>query len=60
MCFFKVNINRSNKDLLLQYLSTLKTVHIKSRPKTSQKLEKEDFIENIKRLRSGLETIQKS
>lgn len=59
MCFFKVNINRSNKDLLLQYLSTLKTVHIKSRPKTSQKLEKEDFIENIKRLRSGLEELFK-
>jgi vacuolar-type H+-ATPase subunit I/STV1 len=61
MVLFKVNINQNYKDILLQHLSHLRLVHIKSKPELSEELEKDDIkIEKINNLSQSLESLFKN
>ena len=61
MVLFRVSVNQNYKDILLQHLSQLHLVHIKT--KTEQKViaEKDDeLLERIKDLSQNLEALFKS
>jgi vacuolar-type H+-ATPase subunit I/STV1 len=61
MELFKVNINHNYKDLLLQHLSQLNLVHIKSKPEISDIIEKDKVMfDRIKKLSQNLETLFKN
>ncbi|NVM18008.1 MAG: hypothetical protein HWN80_09845 [Candidatus Lokiarchaeota archaeon] len=61
MVLFRVNINQNYRDILLQYLSQLSLVHIKTRPEESAKFEKNDALfERINKLSQSLESLFKS
>lgn len=61
MELFKVNINRNYKDLLLQHLSQLNLVHIKTKPEISDIIEKDKVLfDRIKKLSQNLETLFKN
>jgi len=60
MLLFKVNINHNYKDLLLQHLSQLNLVHIKTKPEIRDIIEKDKVLfERIKKLSQNLETLFK-
>jgi predicted transcriptional regulator len=51
MVLFNVNINHNYKDLLLQHLSQLNIVHIKTKPEISDIIEKDKvLLDRIKKL----------
>jgi len=61
MELFKVNINHNYKDLLLQHLSQLNLVHIKTKPEISDIIEKDKVLfDRIKKLSQNLETLFKN
>ena len=61
MVLFKVNINHNYKDLLLQHLSQLNLVHIKTKPEISDIIEKDKvLLERIKKLSQNLEYLLKN
>ena len=61
MVLFKVNINRNYKDLLLQHLSQLNLVHIKTKPEISDIIEKDKvLLDRIKKLSQNLEFLFKN
>jgi len=61
MVLFKVNINENYKDILLQHLSQLKIVHIKTKPEISEKFElDDDLYKRIKNLSQSLDSLFKS
>jgi vacuolar-type H+-ATPase subunit I/STV1 len=61
MELFKVNINYNYKDLLLQHLSQLNLVHIKTKPEISDIIEKDKVLfDRIKKLSQNLETLFKN
>jgi len=61
MELFKVNINHNYKDLLLQHLSQLNLVHIKTKPEISDIIEKNKVLfDRIKKLSQNLETLFKN
>ena len=60
MVLFKVRLNRNYKDILLQHLSQLKLVHIKSKSEKSSNYEMDkDVFDRIKSLSQSLETLFK-
>ncbi|MBA7499782.1 hypothetical protein ES703_47787 [subsurface metagenome] len=61
MELFKVNINHNYKDLLLQHLSQLNLVHIKTKPEISDIIKKDKVLfDRIKKLSQNLETLFKN
>ncbi len=61
MELFKVNINQNYKDLLLQHISQLNLVHIKTKPEISDIIEKDKVLfDRIKKLSQNLETLFKN
>ena len=61
MILFKVNINHNYKDLLLQHLSQINLVHIKTKPEISDIIEKDKVLfDRIKKLSQNLETLFKN
>ncbi len=61
MELFMVNINHNYKDLLLQHLSQLNIVHIKTKPEKSEIIEKDKVLfDRIKKLSQNLETLFKN
>lgn len=61
MILFKVNINHNYKDLLLQHLSQLNLVHIKTKPEISDIVEKDKvLLDRIKKLSQNLESLFKN
>jgi len=61
MVLFKVNFNRNYKDLLLQHLSQLNLVHIKTKPEISDIIEKDKVLfDRIKKLSQNLEILFKN
>ncbi len=61
MELFKVNINHNYKDLLLQHLSQLNLVHIKTKPELRDIIEKDKVLfDRIKKLSQNLETLFKN
>lgn len=61
MVLFKVNINHNYKDLLLQHLSQLNLVHIKTKPEISDIIEKDKvLLDRIKKLSQNLESLFKN
>jgi hypothetical protein len=60
MELFKVYINHNYKDLLLQHLSQLNLVHIKTKPELRDIIEKDKVLfDRIKKLSQNLETLFK-
>ncbi|NVM45151.1 MAG: hypothetical protein HWN79_09550 [Candidatus Lokiarchaeota archaeon] len=60
MVLFKVRLNRNYKDILLQHLSQLKLVHIKSKSEKSSNYEMDkDVFDRIKTLSQSLESLFK-
>jgi len=60
MVLFRVNLSPEYKEVLLQYLSNLKLVHIKSKSEISEKIEKENLLSiKIKNVRQNLESLFK-
>jgi len=58
MVLFKVNINHNYKDLLLQHLSQLNIVHIKTKPEISDIIEKDKvLLDRIKKLSQDIESL---
>lgn len=61
MVLFKVNVNENYKDLLLQHLSQLKIVHIKTKSEISDKFERDDDLyKRIKNLGQSLDSLFKN
>jgi vacuolar-type H+-ATPase subunit I/STV1 len=61
MELFKVNINDNYKDLLLQHISQLNLVHIKTKPEISDIIEKDKVLfDRIKKLSQNLENLFKN
>ena len=61
MVLFKVNFNDNYKDLLLQHLSQLNLVHIKTKPEISDIIEKDKVLfDRIKKLSQNLEILFKN
>jgi len=60
MVLFRVNLSADYKEILLQYLSNLKLVHIKSKSEIGEKIEKENILSiKIKKLRQNMESLFK-
>jgi len=61
MVLFRVNVNQDYRDLLLQHLSQLSLVHIKTKPEESVKFEKDDVLfEKINKLSQSVEFLFKN
>ena len=61
MVLFQVNINQNFKDLLLQHLSQLSLVHIKTKPDENAISDKDDALfERINKLSQSLENLFKN
>jgi vacuolar-type H+-ATPase subunit I/STV1 len=61
MVLFRVNVNQNYRDLLLQHLSQLSLVHIKTKPEESVKFEKDDVLfERINKLSQSVESLFKN